>query len=126
MIDFEKAYEDLCNDISKAELIHMVDKGERLQELHSRKRDLEHFFKMGVESVTKEKGCVLVPELSVNFLYRSVPELGFSNQDEKDTVIYHLNFIAAPLHAAAKNYVQNFFQSSLECHQEQITNSEQV
>jgi len=126
MSDFEKAYTDLCAEISNSEMIHMLDKGERLQELHSRKRDLEYFFKMGVDSITKAKGCVLVPELSVNYLYRSVPELGFVNQDEKDTVIYHLNFIAAPLHATAKTYVQNFFKSSLECHQEQITNGEQV
>jgi hypothetical protein len=110
MSDFEKAYTDLCAEISNAELIHMVDKGERLQELYSRKRDLEYFFKLGVESVTKAKGCVLVPVLSVNYLYRSVPELGFVNQDEKDTVIYHLNFIAAPLHEEAENYVKNFFE----------------
>jgi len=51
------------------------------------------------------EGFVLVPKLSANYLFNQVPELGFKHQDEKDTVLYHLNYMASEFKESAKNFV---------------------
>ena len=51
------------------------------------------------------EGFVLVPKLSANYLFNKVPELGFKHQDEKDTVLYHLNYMASEFKESAKNFV---------------------
>lgn len=52
------------------------------------------------------EGFVLVPKLSANYLFNQVPELGFKHQDEKDTVLYHLNYIASEFKESAKKFVK--------------------
>ena len=51
------------------------------------------------------EGFVLVPKLSANYLFNKVPELGFKHQDEKDTVLYHLNYMASEFEESAKKFV---------------------
>lgn len=52
------------------------------------------------------EGFVLVPKLSANYLFNKVPELGFKHQDEKDTVLYHLNYMASEFKESAKEFVK--------------------
>ena len=54
-----------------------------------------------------EAGFVLVPKLSANYLFNQVPELGFSHKDEKETVLYHLNYMASEFKEDAKRFVEN-------------------
>ena len=49
---------------------------------------------------------VMVPRLSANYLFSKVPELGFKHKDEKDTVLYHLNYMASEFNAGAKSFVE--------------------
>ncbi|WP_111857795.1 hypothetical protein [Acinetobacter sp. CFCC 10889] len=49
---------------------------------------------------------VLVPKLSANYLFNQVPELGFKDQDEKNTVLYHLNYMASEFKESAKEFVK--------------------
>lgn len=51
------------------------------------------------------EGFVLVPKLSANYLFNKVPELGFKHQDEKDTVLYHLNYMASEFEESSKKFV---------------------
>ncbi|QOW46487.1 MULTISPECIES: hypothetical protein [Acinetobacter] len=51
------------------------------------------------------EGFVLVPKLSANYLFNKVPELSFKHQDEKDTVLYHLNYMASEFKESAKQFV---------------------
>lgn len=51
------------------------------------------------------EGFVLVPKLSANYLFNEVPELGFKHQDEKDTVLYHLNYMASEFEESSKKFV---------------------
>jgi hypothetical protein len=51
-------------------------------------------------------GFVLVPKLSANYLFNQVPELGYEHQDEKDTVLYHLNYMASEFKESAKDFVK--------------------
>lgn len=50
--------------------------------------------------------AVMVPKLSANYLFNTVPELGFKSKDEKDTVLYHLNYMASEFKAEAKSFVK--------------------
>ena len=50
---------------------------------------------------------VLVPKLSANYLFNQVPELGFLHKDEKETVLYHLNYMASEFKEDAKRFVEN-------------------
>lgn len=88
---------------------------------------LEKLIDLAYEGLEKIKehaipeGFVLVPELSANYLFNKVPELGFKHQDEKDTVLYHLNYMASEFKESAKNFValdyekqQRFAQESQE------------
>ncbi len=52
------------------------------------------------------EGFVLVPKLSANFLFNIVPELGFKHQDQKDTVLYHLNYMASEFKDSAKKFIE--------------------
>lgn len=52
------------------------------------------------------KGLVLVPKLSANYLFNQVPQLGFANRDEKDTVLYHLNYMASEFKDSARQFVK--------------------
>lgn len=49
--------------------------------------------------------AVIAPRLSANYLYSKVPELGFKSQDEKETVLYHLNYMASEFKEDAKKFV---------------------
>ncbi len=51
--------------------------------------------------------AVIVPRLSANYLFNKVPELGFKHQDEKDTVLYHLNYMASGFKESAKQLVED-------------------
>ena len=51
--------------------------------------------------------AVIVPRLSANYLFNKVPELGFKHQDEKDTVLYHLNYMASGFKESAKQFVED-------------------
>lgn len=51
--------------------------------------------------------AVIVPRLSANYLFNKVPELGFKHQDEKDTVLYHLNYMASGFKESAKRLVED-------------------
>lgn len=51
-------------------------------------------------------GSVLVPKLSANYLFNIVPELGFKHQDQKDTVLYHLNYMASEFKDSAKKFIE--------------------
>lgn len=53
-----------------------------------------------------QEGFVLVPKLSANYLFNKVPELGFKHRDEKDTVLYHLNYMASEFKESAKELVK--------------------
>lgn len=72
---------------------------------------LEKLIDLAYEGLEKIKehaipeGFVLVPKLSANYLFNKVPELGFKHQDEKDTVLYHLNYMASEFKESAKNFV---------------------
>lgn len=73
--------------------------------------ELEKLIDLAYEGLEKLKehaipeGFVLVPRLSANYLFNKVPELGFKHQDEKDTVLYHLNYMASEFKESAKNFV---------------------
>ena len=62
------------------------------------------------DELSKEKappeGFVFVPKLSANYLFNKVPELGFKHRDEKDTVLYHLNYMASEFKESAKEFVK--------------------
>ena len=51
--------------------------------------------------------AVIVPKLSANYLFNTVPELGFEHQDQKDTVLYHLNYMASEFRDSAKQFVED-------------------
>jgi len=51
--------------------------------------------------------AVIIPRLSANYLFNKVPELGFKHQDEKDTVLYHLNYMASGFKESAKQFVED-------------------
>ncbi|AWL27104.1 hypothetical protein DJ533_00015 (plasmid) [Acinetobacter defluvii] len=52
------------------------------------------------------EGFVLACKLSANYLFNQVPELGFKDQDEKNTVLYHLNYMASEFKESAKEFVK--------------------
>jgi hypothetical protein len=58
------------------------------------------------ESQTVPEWAVIVPKLSANYLFNTVPQLGFKDKDEKDTVLYHLNYMASEFKAEAKRFVE--------------------
>lgn len=58
------------------------------------------------QKVAVPEGFVLVPKLSANYLFNIVPELGFKHQDQKDTVLYHLNYMASEFKESAKKFVE--------------------
>lgn len=58
------------------------------------------------KSQATPEGFVLMPKLSANYLFNKVPELGFKHQDEKDTVLYHLNYMASEFKESAKEFVK--------------------
>ena len=62
-------------------------------------------WKKAINFSKPHEGFVLVPKLSANYLFNKVPELGFKHQDEKDTVLYHLNYMASEFKESAKNFV---------------------
>lgn len=51
--------------------------------------------------------AVIVPKLSANYLFNTVPDLGFKQQDLKDTVLYHLNYMALEFRDSAKQFVED-------------------
>ncbi|WP_213073161.1 hypothetical protein [Acinetobacter bouvetii] len=53
------------------------------------------------------EGFVLVPKFSANYLFNKVPELGFKHPDEKDTVLYHLNYMASEFKESARQFVES-------------------
>lgn len=71
------------------------------------------FIEMGTVSKEEAKAqavpewAVIVPRLSANYLFNKVPELGFKHQDEKDTVLYHLNYMASGFKESAKQLVED-------------------
>ena len=74
--------------------------------------ELEKLIDLAVNSLDEIKqangvpeGFILVPKLSANYLFNKVPELGFKHQDEKDTVLYHLNYMASEFEESAKKFV---------------------
>ncbi|WP_228146057.1 hypothetical protein [Acinetobacter sp. ANC 4558] len=58
------------------------------------------------KKVAVPDGFVLVPKLSANFLFNIVPELEFKHQDQKDTVLYHLNYMTSEFKESAKKFVE--------------------
>lgn len=56
---------------------------------------------------TVPEWAVIVPKLSANYLFNTVPELGFEHQDQKDTVLYHLNYMASEFRDSAKQFVED-------------------
>lgn len=66
------------------------------------------------ESQVAPEGLVLVPKLSANYLFNQVPELGFANKDEKDTVLYHLNYMASEFSDSAKQFVKLDHEKQME------------
>ncbi|MEQ1411466.1 hypothetical protein [Acinetobacter indicus] len=61
----------------------------------------------GKEAQAAPEWAVIVPRLSANYLFNKVPELGFKHQDEKDTVLYHLNYMASGFKESAKQLVED-------------------
>jgi hypothetical protein len=82
--------------------------GFSLKEQASGNMDLHSYVYEFANALLKEatpEGFVLVPKLSANYLFNQVPELGFKHQDEKDTVLYHLNYMASEFKESAKYFV---------------------
>ena len=71
-------------------------------------QNLDHMF-MGFAAAKSQavpEWVVMVPKLSANYLFSKVPELGFKHKDEKDAVLYHLNYMASEFNAGAKSFVE--------------------
>ena len=72
---------------------------------------LNYAFIMGAwmawKAQTVPEGFVFVPKLSANYLFNKVPELGFKHKDEKDTVLYHLNYMASEFRDSAKQFTKD-------------------
>lgn len=70
-----------------------------------------HLATSGLEEIKQNngvpEGCIIAPKLSANYLFSKVPELGFLHQDEKDTVLYHLNYMACGFNDSAYQFVVN-------------------
>ena len=86
--------------------------GFKLKEQASGNMDLNSYvydFANAIEQAAKAQAvpewAVIVPQLSANYLFNKVPELGFAHQDEKDTVLYHLNYMSSEFKDAAKQLV---------------------
>ena len=72
-------------------------------------QNLDHMF-MGFAAAKAQavpEWAVIVPKLSANYLFNTVPELGFEHQDQKDTVLYHLNYMASEFRDSAKQFVED-------------------
>ena len=63
--------------------------------------------KRDVKAQAVPEWAVIVPKLSANYLFNTVPELGFEHQDQKDTVLYHLNYMASEFRDSAKQFVED-------------------
>lgn len=59
------------------------------------------------ESTVIPEWGVIAPKLSLNYLFSTVPELGFKDQFQKETVLYHLNYAAAEVNESAKKFVED-------------------
>ncbi|MCO8114910.1 hypothetical protein NI465_12085 [Acinetobacter lwoffii] len=68
-------------------------------------RQLWEFWQAKAQAVPE--WAVIVPKLSANYLFNTVPELGFEHQDQKDTVLYHLNYMASEFRDSAKQFVED-------------------
>ncbi len=70
-------------------------------------RELQFKTWLAAKAQAVPEGCIITPKLSANYLFNKVPELGFLHQDEKDTVLYHLNYMACGFNDSAKQFVVN-------------------
>ena len=64
-------------------------------------------FEQAAKAQAVPEWAVIVPKLSANYLFNTVPELGFEHQDQKDTVLYHLNYMASEFRDSAKQFVED-------------------
>ena len=64
-------------------------------------------FEQAAKAQSVPEWAVIVPKLSANYLFNTVPELGFEHQDQKDTVLYHLNYMASEFRDSAKQFVED-------------------
>ena len=100
-------------DIQKIKELALAN-GFKLKEQASGNMDLHSYvyeFANAVEQAAKAQAvpewAVIVPKLSANYLFNTVPELGFEHQDQKDTVLYHLNYMASEFRDSAKQFVED-------------------
>ncbi len=80
---------------------------QRIYSHFSTQQERELQFKTWLAAKTQAvpDGCIIAPKLSANYLFNKIPELGFLHQDQKDTVLYHLNYMACEFKESAKQFV---------------------